>query len=196
MRDESAYIKLLKQCLPPGLAYKAPEGQNIHRLLTVFAKAFKRVEDFIYKVADEVNPLYSTDLLDNWVKITGALDDCKEVERTEQALRNAVIAKWRLKGGASVGFFQDLAETYGYPNVTVSDPQCFRVGHSRCGDGLYGENWARRWIVEGSIDENGEAFRCGENRCGDRLAIYDFELLKCLFNQFRPAHTKPVYIFD
>lgn len=84
----------------------------------------------------------------------------------------AVLAKLGELGGLSRSYFVRLAASQGY-GISISEPRAFRVGISRCGDRLYGEDVVFLWLVTINSRPPG----------GDDAA------LQALFDDLKPAHT-------
>lgn len=183
------YAQLLKNLLPPGVAFPREPGTNLEQVLLGCAPEFSRLEGRADLLAVEVNPQYSTELLPDWERATGLPDKCSgELEETLQGRRNAVVAKLSSVGGQSKSYFIEVAKKLGY-EITISEFRPFRAGRSAAGDALTnGKDWAFSWRVNARQTTIIE-FRAGLSAAGEPLRSWGNTALECKINQIKPAHT-------
>ena len=96
-------------------------------------------------------------------------------------------------GGQSLQFFIDLAAQLGY-TITITEFQPFQVSENAVGDALNGDPWIYAWQVNapaGAIRE----FKVGESAVGDPLRNWGDDLLECVIERLKPAHTHVIFAY-
>lgn len=188
------YGQLLKNLLPPGLAFRRETGTNLEQLLLGAAVEFARVEGRADTLVDEALPLTTTELLSDWERVTGLPDKCAgTLEETLQGRRNAVVAKLASTGGQSIAYFTQVAGALGY-EVTVEEFRPFRAGMSVAGDPLTNGDWVFVWRIRAPAVTI-IPFRAGQSAAGERLRTWGNDALECKIRQLAPAHTIPLFAY-
>lgn len=188
------YAQLLKDLLPPGLAFPREPGTDIERFLQGAAVELARVDARAESLAVEVNPATTTELLTDWERAAGLPDRCAGVlEETLQGRRNALLAKLTSIGGQSIEYFISVARALGY-EISISEFRPFRAGLSRAGDPLTNGKWRFVWRVN-APEESIIYFRAGLSAAGEALASWGNEPLECKLNQLKPAHTRIIFSY-
>ncbi len=188
------YASLLRDLLPPGLAFRREPGTQLEQVLLGAAEEFSRVEARADSLADEVNPASTTELLSDWERAAGLPDRCAGVlEDTLQGRRAALLAKLTSIGGQSISYFVSFAASLGY-QVTVTEFRSFRAGISTAGDALTNGPWRYVWRVNAPA-ETVIYFRAGLSAAGEPLASWGNAPLECKINQLKPAHTMVIFSY-
>ena len=188
------YGQLLKNLLPPGLAFRRETGTNLEQLLLGAAVEFARVEGRADTLVDEGLPFTTAELLPDWERVTGLPDKCAgTLEETLQGRRNAVVAKLASTGGQSVAYFEEVAARLGF-TITINEFRPFRAGMSAAGDPLTNGDWVFAWRVDAPavtvID-----FRAGLSAAGEALRTWGNDSLECKLRQLAPAHTVVIFAY-
>lgn len=182
------YAVLLKNLLPPGVAFPREPGTNIEQVLLGCAVEFSRMEGRADALAIDVNPLDTSELLADWERVAGLPDKCAgTLETTMQGRRNALISKLTSNGGQSREYFIAIAAALGY-EITISEFRPFRAGSSQAGDPLTNGDWVHTWRVNATETTIIE-FRAGLSAAGEALRTWGNDTLECKINQLKPAHT-------
>lgn len=193
--NDADYKKLLLQLQPQGLAWNKDEGSNLNKLVGGEAKEFARVEAAAVKTLRELNPLTTTELIEEWAAIALGDDDCVKNLTTPEQKRLAVMAKLQALGGSDKIYFQNVAKAAGFL-VSVSDGfQQFRAGSSRSGDRVLGDGFAYTWEVR-SPSETLRYFRAGSGRAGDPIVYFGNAFLECLLESIKPFHTEIIFRYQ
>lgn len=188
------YANLLKDLLPPGMAFPREPGTDIERFLQGAAVELARVDARADVLAVEVNPATTNELLTDWERSAGLPDRCAGVlEETLQGRRNALLAKLTSIGGQSIDYFVSVARSLGY-EITISEFRPFRAGLSAAGDPLTNGRWRFVWRVN-APEESIIYFRAGISAAGEPLASWGNEPLECKLNQLKPAHTRIIFSY-
>ena len=165
------YAEQLNALLPTGIAWPRENGLRIRELILAIAAEFARIDMRGKDLMREVLPSTTHELLSDWERVAGLPDTCVTLQATQtvQERRNALVGRLTGVGGQSAQYFIELARALGF-EITITFFRQFRVGVSRIGDALYGDEWRYAWRVNSSSD-SGRA------------------LLECVFNRLKPAHT-------
>lgn len=190
------YAELLKNLLPPGMAFPREPGTNLEKVLLGCAAELSRVEGRADFLAVDVVPSSTSELLTDWERVAGLPDKCSgELEQTIQGRRNALVAKLASTGGQSVGYFIEVARKLGY-TITITEFRPFRAGMSRAGDALTnGPKWVYTWRVNAS-ESTIISFRAGLSAAGEPLRSWGNSAIECKINQLKPAHTFVMFGYD
>lgn len=189
------YTQLLKSLLPPGKAFRREPGTQMEQILNGCAVEFTRIEARADQLAIEVNPLTTSELLEDWERVAGLPDKCSgELEDTLQGRRQALAAKLASVGGQSPAYFIEVARQLGF-TIAVDEFRPFRAGISVAGDPLTNsKDWVYTWRVnapETTIIE----FKAGLSAAGEPLRSWGNSALECKINQLKPAHTNVIFSY-
>lgn len=188
------YQQLILELLPPGLAWNRSPDSKLSLIIGELARSFALVHELSDKIPRDVNPLYTEHYLDEWEEALGTKLDCKEIDSTFQGRKAAVISKLRSIGGSSIGYLEDVARALGYP-VTITDGFApFKVGSSKVGDHLSGDDWASVFQVRGP-EQVTRPFKVGQSKVGEPLVVYGSGLLECTINRIKPAGTIALFAY-
>jgi len=186
------YANLLKDLLPPGMAFRREPGTDLEQVLLGAAVELARVDGRAGALATEVNPAITNELLTDWERAAGLPDRCAGVlEETLQGRRNALLAKLASIGGQSIEYFISVARSLGY-EITITEFRPFRAGMSAAGDALTNGPWRFTWRINAPA-ETVIYFRAGLSAAGEALASWGNEPLECKMNQLKPAHTYLIF---
>ncbi len=192
--SEQEYMTLLRNLLPPGLAFPREPGTDIEKLLLGCAAELSRLESRADALAVEVNPLDTNELLSDWERAAGLPDKCSgNLETTIQGRRNALIAKLTANGGQSEEYFVEIAANLGY-TITISTFNPFRVGLSVVGDALTNGPWQFAWVIN-APETTVITFKVGMSAVGEALRTWGNDTLECKIRQLAPAHTVPIFSY-
>jgi uncharacterized protein YmfQ (DUF2313 family) len=143
----SAYARVLKQLLPPGLVWNLEPDSNLSSLFLGIGEELARVEGRADALLEESDPRTATETLEEWERELGLPDAAiVSLPPTLEGRRLAIAQKLIRQGGQHHRFFTALAAACGYV-VTLSDffgSTILRVGF-RAGARCYGAVWAHVW---------------------------------------------------
>lgn len=181
------YGEQLDALLPQGLAWPREQDARIRLLTRALAEEFSRVDARGDDLVLEANPATTSELLPEWEAAAGLPDECVPSGQTLQERRAALISKLTELGGASRSYFIQLAASLGY-TITIDEFAPFRAGISHAGDPLAGENWMYVWRIN-APETTVTDFRASLSAAGEPLRKWGNDLLECVFNRLKPAHT-------
>jgi uncharacterized protein YmfQ (DUF2313 family) len=133
---------LLRSLLPP-VAYD-PYGKVVGAVMKAEANALTAAEDRASSVADAMHPGTAGEDIADWERFLALTPrpDANQGERVQ-----AVRGKLGELGGLSSPYFIRLAAASGY-DITIFEPQPWRVGHSSVAEPLYPEDVVFVWQVQ------------------------------------------------
>ena len=172
-RSAADYLRLLQSLLPRGAAWNRDDGSVLTEFLYGQAEEFARVDSRSDDLLKERDTRYTTELLVDHELDFGIPDECSELATTIQQRRNVIHTKLNASGRQDKQYFIDLAAALGF-TITITE---FAAGTFRWQVNM--EYWLE-WIF----------FRSGGSESGDPLVyVPGFELLSCVLNKYKPAHT-------
>jgi uncharacterized protein YmfQ (DUF2313 family) len=188
------YAEQLDALLPQGAAWQRESDARMRDLTRGLGEELSRVDARGDDLLSEVLPSTTVEMLIDWERVAGLPDPCVPEGQTIQERRNALLARLAGTGGQSRQFFIDLAASLGF-TITITEFRPFRAGISRAGDALYSEEWLYVWRInapETTVIE----FRAGVSAVGEPLRKWGNELLECVFNRIKPAHTVLLFGYE
>lgn len=177
--------------LPAGPAWGIDESVVAKQMLLAWADELERIQSAIEHLIEEADPRTTTDLLLDYERVFGLPTDCLTgVDQTFSGRRAALVSQMVSVGGQSRAYFIALAAAAGY-DITITEFMPFTV-NSGVSNPLAGQEWIYYWRVEGAGVPfvNYLTVNSGVN---EPLATWATNLLFCLFNRFKPAHTQVIF---
>ena len=193
VRTKEEQAQTLANYLPSGRAFGAKNlsTSNIRNLLRGFSNELIIVDNFIKLFRTDIVPGQTQFFLEEWERVVGIPDHCFDGKGTILERRTAVVLKLAALGIQTNSDFVRLAETFGL-SVTVTSgsvtstifPWIFPVK-------FYATDKAARFtIVVTPIETIGETFTY---TFPIPFGTENLVILKCLFNEFRPANVEVVF---
>ncbi len=171
-RDD--YLTQLRALLPEGAAWPREQDSVLSQLLLAWADEMARLDVRVDNLIDEADPTTCNELLSEWETNFGLPDPCTSLATTLAERRAILHARVTANQALTPQFFIDLAATFGY-TVTVAEP--WEVGIDEF-----------TWRIN-APSTTVRYFRAGQSRAGDRLRTWGDELLECVLQRHKPAHT-------
>lgn len=187
------YYQMLKGDTPQGRAWPTEDEATVNLLLRAIAEELARLDGQVDYLLDEIDPVTTQDMLGDWERILGLPDACVEEGQSLQDRKAAVLAKLTNQGAQTPQFYIDLAARYGY-TITITEFQPFVCGESRCGEPLTIESIRFYWQVSTALDTI-KYFRTGASTAGDPLRDWGNDVLECVINKLKPAHTIVNFVY-
>jgi uncharacterized protein YmfQ (DUF2313 family) len=146
-----------------------------------FARAHNRLNDLLV----ESDPRTTYELLTDWERAAGLPDECCGSGATYEQRVTALINRILGAGTPTPQYFIDLAARAGYAiTITLFDP--FTV-ESEVIDPLDPEEIVFVWQV--NAPEESVSYFSVESDVDTALASWGNEILECIMNKAKPAHT-------
>jgi uncharacterized protein YmfQ (DUF2313 family) len=211
-RSGDDYAQALISLLPRGTAWSRDPESILIRTMIGLAQYWGFVDGRAADLLEiESDPRLTTELLSDWERNWGLPDSCLIDPPTDlMGRRKALVTKMTLLGAQSRAFFYELADELGY-SIVITERAPYMCGVSRVGDTRGSDKLAPdsyRWRLGPaemryvwSIQVYAKKliyFHCNSSRTGvDRLLrIGIADDLECIFNRYKPAHTKIVYDYS
>ncbi|MDR3513791.1 MAG: DUF2313 domain-containing protein [Caulobacteraceae bacterium] len=176
------YAQALKALMPRGRVWPRDPDSIQSLVLTAFAAAFNRSDITALALLIDAFPSTAVALLPEWEATLGLPDPCCGPATTIQGRQQQVLARFLGGGGQSVPYFITLAATLGF-TVTIQE----FTGTTAL---------ANTWQV--TVPGTGITFfRAGVSAAGEPLetVVTDSQVLQCVFNRLKPAHTILIWNF-
>ena len=182
----------LQGLLPQGPAWPREPEAVLTLLLDAWASEFSMIDGRANKLADELDPRTTSELLDDWERVVGLPSSCMVgVIQSVAERRAALYSKLTGLGGQSRQFFLDLAASLGY-TVTITEYRPYHVNNA-VNLPINSELWSFVWQVNSQLNTV-RRFTVG-SAVNDALASWGNQLLECAISQLTPAHTKVLFAY-
>lgn len=214
---DQIYLKLTS-LLPKGEVWDdLPADSTLHQIVYAAAEELHRVHTRAEKIKSEAVPNTADELLKEWIDTVVPGDDCIDTSLlTLPEARLYMLEKLQRIGGSYVQLFIDLCIYAGETDPTIIEFAPFRTGFTPMTTELTNEDWAHVFVVENSrfrpsrhfiagLNAMGDRlseqtaeyvyFRSGLGVMGDRLVNWGNELMECLINANKPAHTYALFAY-
>ena len=185
------YRAQLQALLPSGAAWSREPETTLTKFLAAIAEEMARLDVRAEQLVDEADPRITSELLPDWERVAGLPDPCVTAAQTTQERRAALIARLTNIGGQSRQFFIAIALARGVP-LPITEFHQFQVGESAVGDALNGDDWVFTWRVNAPTTTIRE-FAVNESAVGDPLRSWGNEILECVMERLKPAHTHVIF---
>lgn len=191
--DASDYLAQLQELLPRGPAWPRDAASWLTKQLQAWADEFARVHGRAVALLDEGDPRETSELLDDFERITGLPDPCvtQGEEQSSAERREAVVARLTMMGAQSRAYFIAVAADLGYA-ITITELDAFTVDDDVDED-ITGEAWDFAWQVNAAEVTITELTVMGS--VDDPLAWWGNEALECVLRKFKPAHTQVIFSY-
>lgn len=188
---QSDYRQQLQALLPRGAAWPQEADATLLQLLDAMAAELARVDARGDDLLDESDPRATSELLADWERVAGLPDPCVPLGATFEQRRNALTGRLTGTGGASRQYFIELAAALGF-TVTITEFEPFTFA-SRLDVPLYGLAWRFAWRVDAPADT--VTYFTTASRVDEPLATWGNDLLECVIEARRPAHTHVFFAY-
>lgn len=176
----------LARLLPP-VSYAAGDTSTRAELRNAAALLDEALLAAIRLLA-EVDPRFAYELLADFEAAYGVPDLCADLALTVADRRLAVLAKIGEIGGQTPLYFEQIARALGYTDARVVEflpATCV----DDCTDALGGDDWRNVWSIQ-SPDATRITYSNCTGACNEALANWSLiEVLQCVINRLKPAHT-------
>lgn len=201
VHSAAAYQSQLAGLLPRGRAWPRDNDSSLMQLMQAEADELARVDGRVSDLFEEVDPLTTLELIEQWEHVAGLPDACIAAPDSIAERRAAIHARITGIGGQTRAYFIGLAATLGFA-ITIDEFRPFRAG-SRAGQRLYNDAWAHVWrvnvqpaAIDGGLGVTLRYFRAGRSAAGERLVGFGSLDLECIFRRAAPAHTTVIFAYD
>ena len=186
------YLNQLKALLPFGPAWYFDDDSTNAKLIDAWSQEFSRIQESADYLIDQADPRITVDFIFDYERIFGLPTDCMAgIQQSLAQRHNALISQMTAAGGQSIDYFIGLALSAGY-DITITEFFPFSVGMT-VADLIYDQDWDFAWqinapattvssfLVTSGVDES--------------LASWGNNLLECLINRYKPAHTIAIFSY-
>jgi uncharacterized protein YmfQ (DUF2313 family) len=185
------HTEILARLLPP-VAYAAM-GESVQAELRSAAALLDDAWQTSLTLRTEADPRSTYDLLEEFEQAYGLPDLCGELELTVAGRRLSVVAKLAELGGQTPFYFEQIAVALGYPDAQVVE-YLPTTCEDPCVYALAGAGWRNAWSIASNSPTRVTYLDC-EGPCTEPFENWSLiEVLQCVINRLKPAHT--VCYFD
>lgn len=186
------YYEQLKKLKPLGYAWPDDDELTQNKLLKALADEAARIDVRVEDLIRELDPQVTLELLMDWERTCGLPDPCTGLAQTVELRRQAVVDKLNARGGQHKQYYIDLAKRYGF-TITIIETWPAAVGDS-VNRGMYGDKWLHHFEVNAPLDTIRHT-RTDVGSAGDPIRFWGNDILECLINRYKPAHTVARFLY-
>mgnify|MGYP006208313127 CR=1 FL=1 len=189
------YKRTIRALFPEGAAWANEDEATLTKVIQGMAEEPARLDARADDLMDEINPLSTGELLEDWERVTGLPDACTGLEDSLQERRQAVVTKLNTTGGQDKQYFIDLAATHGH-TITIDEFAPFLVDESSV-DNDFVADADVRYLWEVNMDEETAIvyFRASGSGADERIEDFDTGVVECLLRRLKPAHTNVIFSY-
>jgi uncharacterized protein YmfQ (DUF2313 family) len=168
------YKKQLQSLLPPGVLWQSQVDSAFANLLDALAEELARIDARAENLLLEAYPDTSVELLPDWERVAGLPHACTGELSTLQQRHNALMGVLTIERSLSRAFFINIAARMGF-TITITELPNFV------------------WQINAALDVNAVYFRASVSVAGDPLVQSLNNLLECVMQALKPAHTSVTF---
>jgi len=188
------YLAMLKALLPGGLAWTRKVGSNLSNLLEAFAQEFERLDGRAELLINESDIRTTSELLPDWERVAGLPDACTDLAASQDARRQNLVTKISGRRANDKQYYIDMATQLGY-SITIEELITpYETGHLLNGVEITAAEWVFVWRINAPVDTAVWA-RAGSAVAGDPIRTWGDELIECVINNLKPAHTHVLFAY-
>ena len=187
------YFNELAALLPQGPAWAIDEPSTLTLFLDAWSQEFARVQARAEALGEEADPRTTYELLPDYEALFGLPTACMSgIAQSVQQRRQALQAQMISGGGQSIAYYIALALAAGFV-ITITEFRPWTVGMT-IDLPLYGSDWAYAWQVNAPL--NTISYFTMSSAVDEALAMWGNNLLECIINRFKPAHTVVLFAYS
>lgn len=187
------YYEQIKKLKPLGHAWPDDDERTQNKLLRALADEPARVDKRADELVKELDPSTTLELLLDWERTVGLPDPCTGLAKTVELRRQAVVDKLNARGGQHVQYFIDLANRFGF-EITITETFPATAGDPT-GFSMYGDAWLHHFEVHAPLDTIRHT-KTDIGVAGDPIRSWGNEILECLINRYKPAHSVARFLYS
>lgn len=188
------YERQLLALVPPGAAWQAEPSSRLRAVLRAMAEEMARIDSRGDVLVAESDPRTTNELLFDWERIAGLPDACEGIGANIDVRRSQLLLRVAGTTGQTPQYYIDVAARLGY-EITVDELMAYEAGHLFNGVEITTDEWVFVWRVNAPETTIRQSV-CGTAVCGDRIRTWGNELLECVIDRLKPAHTHVLYSYS
>lgn len=189
-RSVDDYRDALLALLPRGDAWSRDPDGELGKLMHGIAEEFARIDARAEDVLTESHPSTAFEMFEEWEAQYHLPDSCTVDPQFQQRVA-ALIQKYKMTGGQSRQFFEELAATLGY-DVVISEYKERKFG-GKHGERYGGTDWNFTWQVN-ALQANYQERSFGQP-FGSTYRTWGSSGLECAFNRLVHSHRHIIYSY-
>lgn len=187
------YKAALLSLLPVGRVWSRDPAGAQAQLMDGLAPTFVRLDARAQALLVDAFPASTVELLGEWEQSLGLPDPCEGEDQTLQQRRAQVVTRLVAAGGQSVSYFLQVIERLGYEGATIEEFTPFKADVGVADAPVYDESWAHAWRITVPGLRFYE-FSADISAADEALLTIANDVVICVVNQLKPAHTTVIYV--
>ena len=187
------YFNELAALLPQGPAWAIDEPSTLTLFFDSWSQEFARAQARAEALGEEADPRTTYELLPDYERLFGLPTACMSgIAQSVKQRRQALQAQMISGGGQSLAYYVALALAAGFV-ITITEFRSWTVGMT-IDLPLCGSDLAYVWQVNAPL--NTISYFTMSSAVDEALASWGNNLLECLINRFKPAHTVALFAYS
>ena len=186
------YLQQLMALKPSGRAWPDDPNARQNQTLAALAEAFARLDGRALGLFAELDPKRAFEMLGDFERNYGLPEACQVTPDTLAGRRAALHEKVTRQGQQSRAYFIELARLLGF-TITITEYDAHTV-QSAVNQPLHHETWRFLWRVNAPKETvQRKTVQSGVN---EAFQTFGNDLLECVINRLRPAHTRVIFAYS
>lgn len=186
-----SYTALLSKLLPPR-SYN-PSEKQMSFSLALEGQAFDTLFADCTLAAGALDPFKHPVWTTDWERVYGLPGSCFHKDMTYQERIQLLVLAYQERSGISKSWLTRMALLLGYP-IEIKEYRPFKAG-TQTGEKVSNDIWLYAFTVHTS-GKISKRFRAGYSKSGETLSTWGNELLECLINKYKPAHSLALFAYS
>lgn len=193
--SKEQYRSQLTVLLPSGKAWQGESQSVLNDFLLAIATEFERLDLRAELLRDEADIRATNELLTDWERVAGLPDGCTTLANTNEERRINLTIKMAGERLMTPAFYVAVVARLGY-TVTIDEGKDipYESGHLFNGVEITAGEWVYVWRVNSPATTVKWA-RAGSMVSGDVIRSWGNEILECVINRLKPAHTHVLFSY-
>jgi uncharacterized protein YmfQ (DUF2313 family) len=196
MYDIDSYIAAFYALLPPGTLFSTDKNSVAYRVVASIAEEFVNIDRSAYGLVVESNPLTMSQMTMARYGEAGIGKQNGYLEITSDDKKQAVLGRWRARGGASKAYFLEVLGALGVAAsiIDLHDTNPPMLCNGLCTSPVNDKySWGMTWQIN-YVDSSVKKFKAGLSTAGDPLGtVSNNTAFIDYIERVKPAHTHVIY---
>ena len=186
------YHQQLMALKPTGRAWPDDPDSRQNQTLAALAEELARLDARALGLIEELDPRLAFELLADLERNFGLPEVCKVTPETLAGRHKALHEKVTRQGGQSRRYFIELARRLGF-EITITEYDAHHV-QSAVNQPLHDETWRFLWRV--NAPQQTVSRKTVQSGVNEPFQAWGNDLLECVINRLRPAHTRVIFAYQ
>lgn len=190
--NSADYLQQLMALKPTGRAWPDDPATRQNQTLAALGEELARLDARARGLTEELDPELTYELLVDFERNFGLPEACKVTPETLAGRRFALHEKITRQGTQSRDYFIQVARALGF-TITITEFDTHSV-NSAVNQPLNNETWRSAFRV--NAPQQIVSRKTVQSGVNEALASWGNDLLECVINRLKPAHTRVIFAYQ